>query len=165
MDGMGDRFGVVPESLTVSLGSDTLVPRNGSLHLHAIAHDGPSRILAYAWDIGKTGVFVPGSGPDTVFTAPAGFDHIPCIVRVTDDRGNTATATRNVDVSLEWQQVQVSLDPSLNVVAGAKAVEFQGRFWLIGDRHAARKPYMKTNCTWPLPRMGSVGRASIRLRA
>lgn len=116
----------------VALGADTLVPRGGTIRLHAQASDARGRIAEYAWDLYGAGVFTRGSGADTVFPAPAGFDHLPCKVRVTDDDGNTAIATRQVDVSLEWGETASSVDRFHGGLAGSKAVEFNGKLWLTG---------------------------------
>jgi hypothetical protein len=88
----------VPHASAVS----TAVSANGTIQLLGTASDVFGRIISWEWDVGATGAFIettPDSGylataPDTATT------DFPCVLRVTDDDGNTAMDTVSIAVTL-----------------------------------------------------------------
>ena len=80
-------------------GQDTTVSINDIVELHGSATDGFGYIASWAWDIGNTGTFVVMSGGEATFTAPASENlNYRCVLRVTDDDGNTAKDTVRIIV-------------------------------------------------------------------
>jgi uncharacterized protein (TIGR02145 family) len=79
--------------------ADTVVSIKDTIHLHssAIVHSGT--IVKWEWDCGNTGNFVTTSKSDTAVIAPsAATPAYVCVVRATDSKGNTITATVTVNV-------------------------------------------------------------------
>lgn len=114
-------------------GADTLVSRGKLVRLHGAGKDGFGRIAKWEWDIGATGSFKETSGPDTSFLAPSSFDRIPCVLRVTDDDGNIASAQLTVTVGVTWKQVPVSLNAQfLGHLIGHQSVAFNDQIWNLG---------------------------------
>ena len=78
----------------VDAGSYRITGVNQPLQLGATAFDPDGVITRYEWKIGADGEFVTTSGPDTLITAPGSPQmSFTCIVRVTDNDGNTAIDT------------------------------------------------------------------------
>jgi hypothetical protein len=62
--------------------------------------------LSYCWDIGNTGVFVPVKTGDTTITVPDGlFTPFKCVLRVSNDDGDTAWDTTKLTVIQTWRNL------------------------------------------------------------
>ena len=78
---------------------DTLISIKDTIHLHATATVHSGTIAMWEWDFGNTGKFVVTSKGDTTIIAPAtATQAYVCVVRATDSKGNTSTATVTVKV-------------------------------------------------------------------
>jgi hypothetical protein len=83
-------------------GQDTMVSIKDMVRLRGRATDGLGYIASWAWDIGNTGTFTATSSGDTAVTAPDSENlYYRCVLRVTDDDGNTATDTVRIMVRLD----------------------------------------------------------------
>ncbi|MBN2188215.1 MAG: LamG domain-containing protein [Chitinispirillaceae bacterium] len=80
-------------------GQDTTVSINDTVRLHGSATDGFGYIDSWAWDMGNTGTFIIMSGGETAIAAPSSENlNYRCVLRVTDDDGNTAKDTVRIIV-------------------------------------------------------------------
>jgi hypothetical protein len=80
-------------------GQDTTVGVADTINLHGTGTD-ESEIAAWDWDIGNTGTFVTCSTGEYTAVAPSSATaRYECVLRVTDDDGNTAFDTVGVFVS------------------------------------------------------------------
>jgi hypothetical protein len=78
-----------------------IVSINDTIVCNAKAIDSLGRIIGWEWDAGNTGVFT--TTPTATFRTVAPSNQQPaylCVVRVTDDDGNTALDTVTIDVQL-----------------------------------------------------------------
>ncbi len=83
--------------------SDSMIVVGDTVILHGTATDGYGHIVKWEWDIGNTGTFVTDeSATDTSkyeYVIPMNSDSvIECVLRVTDDDGNTALDTVTLKV-------------------------------------------------------------------
>jgi hypothetical protein len=81
-------------------GNDTMVARNSQVTLHGTASQQFGTIVKWEWDINNSG-FVQTSTGDTTFTTPdSAIAVYPCILRVTDDDGQTGEDTVFLQVGI-----------------------------------------------------------------
>jgi hypothetical protein len=86
-------------------GNDTTVDKNSQVTLHGSATQEFGTIVKWEWNINNSG-FVQTSAGDTTITTPDNFINVyPCILRVTDDDGQTGEDTVNVQVGIEWRSL------------------------------------------------------------
>lgn len=81
-------------------GLNTTVTVNEPIELRGTASDGFGRIVTWEWDAGNTGAFLEVT-PDSNVTVTApdtAQSEFPCVLRVTDDDGNSATDTVMISV-------------------------------------------------------------------
>jgi alpha-tubulin suppressor-like RCC1 family protein len=76
----------VIDTLAAFAGNDTGVFTEGNIRLHGDAVDEFGEITMWKWKIGS-GDWTETSGPDTVFSAPAGEELLVCSLAVTDEDG------------------------------------------------------------------------------
>jgi alpha-tubulin suppressor-like RCC1 family protein len=135
-------------------GNDTTVPVNGTIRLSGSATQQFGTIREWAWDIGNTGIFYVTSRGDTDIVAPASenFDY-QCVLRVTDDDGNTAKDTMRVIVLQ-------NITPLNNLTAGAfysLVLKSDDTLWACGYNYYGQLgDGTAANRTTPVQVMGDV---------
>lgn len=126
---------------SVSAGPDTVVALGTRVMLHGSGRDSIGEIVKREWDIAGSG-FRDVSSPDTAFDAPAQPGKIVCVFRVTDDDGNQAVDTMEVDVldpidimpPISFRNVAPNLLPFRveGGIIGHRSLAFAGKLWLLG---------------------------------
>lgn len=107
---------VVLDPPVVFAGNDIVVAKNSQVTLHDSASQQFGSIVKWEWDINGTG-FVQTSTGDTTITTPDSVIAVyPCVLRVTDDDGNTAEDTVNIQVGTP-APVQTSPDDGDTVIS------------------------------------------------
>lgn len=123
-----------PRPPRVKAPPDTFIGIFDSLTLTGSAKDNGS-IISLEWDIGNTGRFV-GSEKGTVRLPPfkAPVDRLPCIVRATDNDGESSTDTTVVRIGLLW----MSISPPKELLGrnGHSLLKFNDMFWIIGGKRS-----------------------------
>ncbi|MBW8886628.1 MAG: hypothetical protein JF616_02625 [Fibrobacteres bacterium] len=87
-------YSIVADRPVAHAGRDTIIYPGDIMHLHGQGTDQFGRIVRYEWDIGGTGEFRTVTAGDTSFKVEeqAVVDY-PCVLRVTDDDGQTGLDT------------------------------------------------------------------------
>jgi hypothetical protein len=106
-----DPAGINWHPPVVTVGQDTTVSINDSVWLYSSATDSFGYITSFAWDIGNTGTFVTTTAGDTTIVAPASESlNYLCVLRVTDNDGNTTKDTIKVIVGQDVPVVNAGND-------------------------------------------------------
>jgi hypothetical protein len=88
------KASVVQDVPVAEAGQDTVIVMGERIDLHGSASQKFGSIVKWEWDVGNTGNFIQTSTGEHSAPAPARPDsNYKCILRVTDDDGNTATDT------------------------------------------------------------------------
>jgi hypothetical protein len=111
-------------------GNDTVAYRDSLVTLHGNAIQKFGTIVTWEWNIGGNGFKETSSG-DTIITIPDinSYKYL-CIVRATDDDGNSDVDTVCISIVKRWEQVadKVSdaraLNPSLSMLNGIPYIAF-----------------------------------------
>jgi hypothetical protein len=131
----GNRKRQIPaQPPVVTAPADTFIGIFDSLTLTGTAHDNGS-VTSIEWDIGNTGRFVQ-SAQGTVRLPPfkTPIDRLVCILRVTDNDGESSTDTTLVRIGLLW----MSVSPPKELLGrnGHSLVEFNDMLWIIGGKRS-----------------------------
>jgi hypothetical protein len=95
--------------------------------------DGFGRIVRWEWDIGKTGGYAPSVDGRYRFVVPAAADSImPCVLRVTDDDGQSDTAAIKLAVRAREGWARWSQDAPMRGIKYFDCLASGGEFWLLG---------------------------------
>lgn len=121
------RF-VVPIPIALP-GPDTAVWRGGQVKLHGSGTSRFGKIVKYEWDVGATGNFQMSADGTLEFTAPNQFTTVPCVLRVTNEYGETGASTLHINVIRIWEKVRADLPFKGDF---GQAVFWKNKIWMIG---------------------------------
>ncbi len=97
---------IVQDNPVADAGQDTIVLINDKVRLHGSAKQQFGAIAEWAWDIGNMGTFQVASEGDTTIIAPSAENlNYLCVLRVTDDDGNSVKDTIKVNIRLKSKPV------------------------------------------------------------
>ncbi|MBK9579113.1 MAG: hypothetical protein IPO40_18755 [Fibrobacteres bacterium] len=100
---------------TVTLSSQDTVSVNDTIRLTASAHDGMGRIVSYSWHCGSGGAET-GSAAHSCVASGGASDHVQFItVSVTDDDGQSSSATSTVFVKADPPTVTLTSHDTVSV--------------------------------------------------
>jgi hypothetical protein len=154
-----EQLRVVSDPPKVDLGKYRFAIVGEQMSLYSGSSERFGKIVKWEWDIGAKGSFVTGSGNDTSFMAPSTPDtNFLCVVRATDDDGETGLDTVRIGV-LPWKRGRTVPQWKIDDCAagyGGKAFLFGGKV-LNGSQStmtAKAHAYDPDNDTWEeLPQM------------
>jgi hypothetical protein len=107
---------VLTDAPAAHAGADTEVSVDDVIRLSGGAEQRFGRIVKWEWDPGATGDFLRTSRGDTAVTPPKGFvGKFPCVLRVTDDDGNVAVDTMEVNVALDKPVALAGFDTTVSL--------------------------------------------------
>jgi hypothetical protein len=132
---------------TAMAGPDTTVTPGDSVRLHGRGEDGFGRIVAWEWACGQTRVFKRSAMGDTILILPAGrTEATTCVLRVTDDDGNSALDTLEIRVIPDLPHAMAGTDttvtPGDTVRLKGRGVDSAGR--IVGWEWACGQPRVFT---------------------
>ncbi len=163
-------YNVLLDPPTVSVSEDTLtVSIRDTVTLDAIANDRLGSVVLYEWSCGNPGVagnrYVASTTTPryTAIMPSSPVNGYQCIIRVTDDDGNTASDTTKISVLLDPPTVKVSQEtitarPGFPVHLDATASDWLGyvakREWSCGGASEVASNWKKVSdydTTWTTP--------------
>jgi hypothetical protein len=91
---------VVLDMPAANAGNDSAVAKSSQVTLHGSASQQFGSIVKWEWDIGNSGFVQTSTGDTTVTTPDSAISVYPCVLKVTDDDGNDAEDTVNLQVGV-----------------------------------------------------------------
>jgi hypothetical protein len=124
---------VVNDAPSIAIQTKTRAIENGGGYgIHADVTD-HGRIVKWEWDIGNTGSYAQGSGPDTFFVpvASTGYN-LASAIRVTDEDGNRTNLDFNFKISKWSYTKKLPLPDGKNAFDELAAAAMDGKIFFAG---------------------------------